>query len=201
VTRAIPSAVALAAALAMGGCGPRAKPPSGPLVAPVAETRWRTMRAEHQVAIDVTLDDGRHEQRTLRGLIAVEQPSRFRLRAFGPGGITLFDVLHVDGKTKVIEAIRDPNKSVLGGVIESMAGDLSAAFGLRPGTRSTRTDGDVMIVEEPARTVKLSKWKTVGAHAVPTRIDIVNKERRYTVGVDAGGIELDSPLDPAMFQE
>lgn len=188
-------------AIALAACGPRAKPPAGPRVAPVAETRWRTMRAEHQVAIDVTLEDGRHEQRRLRGVIAVEQPSRFRLRAFGPGGITLFDVLHVDGKTKVIEAIRDPNRSALGGVIESMAGDLSAAFDLSPGTRKRRTEGDLVIVEEPGRTVRLSKWKRVGAHAVPTRLDIDNRERRYTVGVDAGGIELDSPLDPGMFQE
>ncbi|MCU1281583.1 MAG: glycosyltransferase [bacterium] len=69
-----------------------------------ASDRWHTMRAEHRVTVEAS-----GQKRTLRGLIAVERPDRFRLRALGPGGITLFDVVSVGGEVRIIESIKDPN--------------------------------------------------------------------------------------------
>lgn len=161
------------------------------------------MRAEHQVAIDVTLDGGRHVERKLRGVIAVARPDRLRLRALGPAGITLFDLLYVGGDVKVIEAIRDPNASALGEIIHELAGDLSAAFGLVPAPAGRRTTAlkDTAIVEEPGRRVRLSRFTVLDGRAVPLRIDIDNAARNYRVGVDVREVALDQTLDPALFKE
>ena len=53
-----------------------------------ASPAWQTMRAEHRVTVEAG-----GQRRTLRGLIAVQRPDRFRLRALGPAGLTLFDVV------------------------------------------------------------------------------------------------------------
>ena len=162
-----------------------------------------TLRAEHQVAIDATLPDGKHDQRSLRGVIAVERPDRFRLRALGPGGITLFDLLSVGGRVKVVEAIKDPSKSSLGEIIQSMAGDLAASFLLEPAPpeRKITIEKDAVVIAEPTRTVRLSAFQIVNGQSVPARIVIDNSARHYTVTVTASGCELDSPLDPELFKE
>jgi hypothetical protein len=163
------------------------------------------MRAEHRVALDVTKSDGTHDQRKLRGALAAERPSRFRLRALGPGGITLFDLLYLDGRVKVMEAIKDPKASALGAVIESLAGDLSAALlfetGSPPRERTTRVENDALLVSDTDRTVRLSKFVQISGHAVPTRIDIDNQKLHYRVAVDVSDLEIDVPLDPALFAE
>jgi hypothetical protein len=194
---------ALAAVLLLAACGPHVAPVTGPPVAPSADGGWKTLRAEHRVALDVTLDGGRHDRRTLRGIIAVERPDRFRLRALGPGGITLFDVLAVKGEVKVLQSIKDPNASALGGVVQAMAGDLQAAFLLEPTPpgRTVRTAGSDVIIEEPDRTVKLSQFRAVDDKTVATRIGIDNRAHHYAVGVDATGVEVDRPLDPALWKE
>lgn len=197
-------AVALLVASATVGCGPRAKPPvAGPTVAPTAEMSWKTLRAEHRVTIDVQLDDGKHDRRSLRGAIAVERPDRFRLRALGPGGITLFDVVSVGGHVKVLQAIRDPSASALGEVIQSMAGDLQASFLLEPVPpgRKVAVEGDALVVQDGERTVRLSAWQLVGGKPVATRIAIENRARHYAVDVGASEIEVDSALDPALFSD
>jgi hypothetical protein len=161
------------------------------------------LRAEHRVAVDVRLADGTHERRTLRGAIAVERPDRFRLRALGPGGITLFDLVSVAGQVRVVQAIRDPSASALGGIIQAMAGDLQASFLLEPAPpgRTVTTERDALVVREPARAVRLTGWTLLGGKSVPTRVHIDNLERSYTVDVDASGIELDSTLDPTLFSD
>ncbi|HEX9103206.1 MAG TPA: glycosyltransferase, partial [Polyangia bacterium] len=75
-------------------------PPPAPELLP-ASTAWKTMRAEHRVTVEAG-----GQRRTLRGLIAVERPDRFRLRALGPAGLTLFDIVSVGGQARVIEAIK-----------------------------------------------------------------------------------------------
>jgi hypothetical protein len=162
-----------------------------PAVAPSEKPEWRTLRAEHRVALDAA-----GEKRSLRGAIAVEQPDRFRLRALGPGGITLFDLRVVGASVKVLQAIRDPSKSVLGEIIESLAGDLRAAFFL-----VGRRENNSMVVEDTERTVTLSHFVRVAGKAVASRIDIVNRAHHYTVAVDASNFEIDSPLDPALFSD
>jgi hypothetical protein len=185
------------------GCGPSL--PKRPTTPARVDTSWKTMRAEHRAALDVTKSDGTHDQRKLRGALAAERPGKFRLRALGPGGITLFDLLYVDGRVKVMEAIKDPKASALGAVIEALAGDLSAALlldlGQTPGARDVKLEGDVLVVREPERVVRLSKFTQVAGRAIPTRIDIDNAKLHYVVGVDVGELEIDVPLDPALFAE
>jgi hypothetical protein len=194
-------AFALTFTFTLSGC--HAPKPIAPLVAPTAHFDWKTLRAEHRVALDVTLADGKHDRRALRGVIAIERPVRFRLRAFGPAGITLFDLLSVAGRVKVLEAIKDPQSSALGPVIQSLAGDLSAAFLLEPTPpdRKVTVERDTVVVSEPARTVRLSAFTQANGHAVPTRIAIDNPSGHYAVVVDARENEADSTLDPALFKE
>ena len=68
---------------------------------------------------------------SLRGVIVVERPGRFRLRALGPGGITLFDLLSVDGRTTVVQSLRDPEGELFSRLLGSIAGDLASAYDLR----------------------------------------------------------------------
>lgn len=196
----------VAALLLLTACPPRGeiKPtPVAGAAAPTAEATWKTLRAEHRVALTVELDGGKREQRTLRGLIAVERPDKLRLRALGPGGITLFDIVVIDGKSTVKEAIRDPNGEKMRPLLSSLAGDLSASFLLTPAPadRAVIVEKDAVVVREPDRTVRLEAWQKAGAHAVPARIVIDNRARRYHVVVDARDVELDTPLDPALFSE
>jgi hypothetical protein len=180
--------------LSLAGC---AGLPQGGTTPARADTSWKSLRAEHRVALDVTRGDGTHDRRKLRGALAAERPGRFRLRALGPGGITLFDLLYVDGRVKVIEAIKDT--ASLKTIIESLAGDLSAA--LLFGEHQTTVENDVLVVSEPERTVRLSKFVQQKGHALPTRIDIDNLKLHYRVAVDVGELEVDEPLDPALFAE
>ncbi len=153
-----------------------------------ASTAWKTMRAEHRVTIEAG-----GQKRTLRGLIAVQRPDRFRLRALGPAGITLFDVIDVGGQVRVVEAIKDPNASALGKILPSMAADLSAAYDLepRPPERTVARDGDETVVRENGRVVR----------ETPARIDIDNAAGAYKVHVDVASVERDVALDPALWAQ
>ena len=164
---------------------------------------WHTERAEHRVSLDVTRSDGTHDHRTLRGALAVERPDRFRLRALGPGGLALFDIISVGGRVRVVSAIADPRASQLGAVIESLAGDLSAAYALDPAPpgRTVEKTADAIILREPDRTVRLSQFRAVGGRAVFFRADIDNRAHGYSVVVEVASLELDVPLDSALFQE
>lgn len=193
---------ALLLAILASGCGPRPKPAvSGAEVAPAPVPAWHTLKAEHRVTVEVALPDGKKERRELRGVIAVERPDRFRLRALGPGGITLFDLLSVAGRVEVLQAIRDPRSSALGPIISALAGDLQAAFRLAPAPagRSVAIEKGAVVVREPDRTVRLSRFSRVNGQAIATRIEVDNRARRYTVQVEVSQPTVDEPLDPALF--
>jgi hypothetical protein len=149
---------------------------------------WHTLRAEQRVTVEVG-----GERRKLRAALAVARPDRFRLRALGPAGITLFDVVYVAGRVRVLEAVRDPRASALGGVIASMAGDLAAAYQLAPAPpgRVVRREGTGLTVEEPERVVREAGG----------RIEVENRARHYHVTVESAAVELDAPLDPQLFAE
>ena len=182
------------------GCAPRPAP-AYPRALPSVDGGWRTLRAEHHVSVDARGEKG-HEQHALRGLIAVERPDRFRLRALGPGGITLFDLLYLHGEVRVIQSLRDPTRGILGKIIESMAGDLAAAFALAPAPigRSARIEGRAVIIEEPGRTVRLEDFRVFAGKSVPLRITVENRALDYRVTVSASDVTVDEPLDPALFK-
>ncbi len=186
--------------LALTGCAHQTPKPAA---APTADGGWHTLRAEHRVTVDVALEGGKHEQRKLRGAIAVERPAKFRLRALGPGGIALFDLLFRDGTVKVLQAIKDPASSALGPVIEALAGDLQAAFNLEPvpEARTVTVEKDHVAIKERDRTVQLWSFTTINGRAIPLRITVDNRARHYQVTVDAADVEVDVPLDPALFTD
>ena len=183
----------LAAALAVAGCahGPSLEA-HGAATALPAGGAWRTLRAEHHVRLEVQTPSG-PQTRQLRGLIAVARPDRFRLRALGPGGITLFDIVSVGGRVRVLQSIKDPHDSSLGPILESMAADLHAAYDLepRPADRHVERAGDETVVREPGRTVR----------ETPSRIDIADSALGYRVHVDVTAVDQDVTLDPEMWAQ
>lgn len=160
-------------------------------VMPVAES-WHTMRAQHQVTITAQTPSG-PQTRKMRGIIAIERPDRFRLRALGPGGITLFDLIDVGGQVTVVHSIKDPSNSTLGTLVRSMAEDLAAAYDLepRPPGRSISHRGDSVVIREPGRVVQ----------ETPSRIEIDNTAHHYKVQVVVSHVENDVPLDPNLWSK
>jgi hypothetical protein len=161
------------------------------------------LRAVHHVSVEVPLKDGKHDHRALRAAIAVERPDKLRLRALGPGGITLFDLLVVGGQTKVLSAIAETKTGAFGEVVRSMAGDLSAAYGLSPAPtgRTTTLETDAVVVSEPDRTVRLSRFRRMGNAATFTHAEVSHQAPAYSVSVEVSEVELDPVLDPGLFAE
>lgn len=188
------------------GCNSAPKPViiKGPVVQPVPDARWRTMRAEHRVQINAAKGDGR-ERTTVRGLIAIERPDRFRLRAMIPGsGVQLFDLVKVGGDVKVVKGVPTLDSSLQQRILLSIGADLSATYDLEPRLPYRKKDvgykeGEVRIVE-PERTVRLQQFKEVQGQSVPTHIEIRNNALDYDVVIDVESAVLDERLDPTMFR-
>ena len=168
----------------------------------VEHPAWTTLSAQHRVTVRVRLEHGT-DTRTLRGLVAVQRPGSFRLRALGPAGLTLFDLLVRDGQPKVVSAIRRPDQGASGkaldDVIHSLAADLACAFLLSPAPdgRAVTRQGDVVEVKEPGRTVQLTRF--AGTPATWRHAEIETPKYHVTVEVDEA--EVDATLDPAMFAD
>ena len=178
--------------------------PTVPASAALVETpSWRAQTAEHRVAVTVRLDKGGTEQRSMRGVVAVQRPDRLRLRALGPAGITLFDLLVTDGRPRVLSALRGPGDGgaghALSAVIASLAQDLACAYDLgpRPVGRKAWLDAGIVVVEEPGRTVRLSRFS--GTPPTWRRAEI--ETEKYSVTVDVDRVEIDPALDPSLFAD
>jgi hypothetical protein len=163
---------------------------------------WHTMSAQHHVVVTVQLAGGQHETRNLRGLVAVGQPDKLRLRALGPAGITLFDLLVIGGTQPVIiSAIRGPGDGASGQalseVITSLAADLACAYNLQPGPpeRHAVVEGDAVVVDEPGRRIRLSHYS--GTPATWRRAEI--KTPKYLVEVEVNEVVIDPAFEPAVF--
>jgi hypothetical protein len=188
----------VAVLVALAGCGahpplPRAAPGLG---------NWKTLTAEHRVTLDYKTKEGTREKRKLRGAIAVERPARFRLRALGPAGITLFDVLYDQGEVRVLRAVSDPSEgSTLGRIVQSMAQDIAAAYRLEPipPERKESVDKKEVIISDPRAQIRLTQFVASGNSVAPARMEIDNHALDYRVTVEVVDLKLDEPLDPALF--
>ncbi len=163
---------------------------------------WHTMSAQHHVIVTVTLANGQHETRSLRGLVGVAQPDKLRLRALGPAGITLFDLLLRAGtKPQILSSIRGPEDGpsgqALAEVITSLAADLACAYDLqpRPPERHVSVEGDAVVVEEPGRRVRLSRF--TGRPATWRRAEI--KTPKYLVEVEVNEVVIDPAFEQSIF--
>lgn len=195
----------LGGAVLGSGCDTKNKPIiiKGPLVQPVAESRWSTMRATHRVQLDLPKGDGR-EQFVLRGTVAVERPDRFRLQGFGPGDVTLFDIIKVGGDTRVIRTPPTSGSSLQEKILYSISADLSATYDLEPTLPSRQKtvglkEGELRITENE-RSIRAGQFKEVQGMSIPTHIVITNSALNYTVTIDVESANLDEKLDPALFR-
>jgi hypothetical protein len=205
---------------ALSGCAHAPRAPEAPVPAAEVWARFqagppghprllggfRTLRGQHHVTVDAETGGGGRERRTLRAVIAVERPDRFRLRALGPAGITLFDILYVDGNVDVIAAARRPEDGRFSALLDSIAGDLAATYDLAPylpfqNGRAFQLNGDVITIAEPKRVVHLDDFRGDGGRAAPRHIEIDNRSSGYHVSIDAHDSVLDEPLDPALFRK
>jgi hypothetical protein len=171
-------------------------------VAPPAAPTWRTLTAEHRVTVEATTEGGEARSGSMRGALAVERPGRYRLRALGPGGVQVFDLLWDQGQLTILAALRDPERSPLGALAGQLGGDLAAALQLEPAPpgRTTRVEGDTLNIREPERTVRLGGWQRIGGHPVATRIEIDNPAGRYRATVEVVEVDVDPALDPTLFE-
>ena len=183
----------VALALVLGGCAHLRTVPAD--VAYVRAPSWHTMTSQQRVQVLVHVGD-HDETKALRGLLAVERPDKFRLRALGPAGLTLFDLLVRHGEVKVISAIR--HSAALDDVIGSLAADLETAYALEPDPgRTIEQAGDAVVVHAGERTVRLSQF----AGSPPTWRKAEIETPRYRVTVSVEDVSVDPTLDPAMFTD
>jgi hypothetical protein len=202
LTRWSPSWLLVLLIIGAVGCAPqRLRPPRSQAAAPrlLDEGGWQTLRAEHRVLVET-----RGERRVLRGVIAVARPDRFRLRALGPGGITLFDVAWVGGQVRLLSSLQAAAPgSLLDRLIGSVAGDLAAAYDLapRPPGRQVRLDGHAVIIQEPERQLRLTHFRSLAGKVYPQEMIIDNLQGGYRVQVTAGETALDEALDPGLFPQ
>lgn len=190
---------ALACVIAFAvGCG---HTPRWPKAQPTETIAWQTLQSEHQVAVDFTTREGKHEQKRLRGAIAIERPGKLRLAALGPGGVRLFDLLLSDGQVSVLYAFRAMEGSAFGAALQSMARDLAAAYLLSPAPPERRVvaSGERVTITETDRTVVLTRFVTVAQQAIPTRIEA--SAATYHFSVDVVAITVDPKLDPQLFSK
>lgn len=193
------AALALLAVAGSGGCaGPRVRLPSAQ---PTTEPAWRSMQAEHRVNVEFATTEGKIERKALRGAIAIERPGKLRLAALGPGGIRLFDLLLANGQVTVLYTFRAIEGSAFGAAIQSMAGDLGAAYLLEPASPERAIekdrDGESVTIKEPGRTVHLRRFVSARGLAVPTLIEA--KTDKYQFVVDVVSVDVDQTLDPRLF--
>lgn len=204
-----PTSAALLATALVVGCGPRSPAglqvaaPLAPLMAGQTWGRFRTLSAVHRVTIEVG-DHGGGGRRALRGVIAVERPGRLRLRALGPGGVTLFDLLYRDGHATVLRSLVDPRGEAMGRLLPSITADLAAAYDLqpRPSGRRLLQAGAELFIEEPGRRVHLRDFRDTGRGPAPARMRIEagpQASPSYLVEIEVESTTLDPELDPALF--
>jgi hypothetical protein len=173
--------------LAALGCGPA--PPFPASLPPSGAMTWRTLRSEHSTVVIARLPDGRTERHRVRGLLAAERPDRLRLRALGPGDMTLFELVDRDGKCAVLHGPRGAAPTA-GGVLErvltALCDDLRAAYRLGPAPAGTRR-------------VSYGDWRAVGGSREPFRILIDDPAASFTADITVTRLTLDEPLPPELF--
>jgi hypothetical protein len=168
-------------------CGPAAPFPASP--PPPGAMSWRTLRAEHATVVTARLADGRTERRRVRGLLAAARPDRLRLRALGPGDVTLFDLVDRDGTCVVLSGPRGaapPADGAMARVLQALCHDLRAAYRL-----GTPPGGP--------RRVDYGDWRPVGASREPFRIRIDDPAAGFTADITVTRLALDDDLAPELF--
>ncbi|MCC6751021.1 MAG: hypothetical protein IT371_25415 [Deltaproteobacteria bacterium] len=105
---------------------------------------FRTLRTVHRVELEIPLPGGGVERRRFTGVLAVQRPSSLRLRVLGPFSLPLFDLL---GKGEAVQikhlAAILRRRSQLPGILDSIAADLRAAYGLGAAVRPEGPAGDL----------------------------------------------------------
>ena len=131
------------------------------------------MRAQHRVTIHRGSDG-----RKFRGLfLARRDNGRFRVRALGPGDVTVFDVL---GDARTCKQLEGP-ASANADAITNLCNDLRSAYHL-PGAK-----GDAE--------VKYDDWRTVGDYPVAWKTYVKVPANGWEVWIEVMSVELDVTVD------
>src|SRR5207302_6584254 len=102
--------------------------------------------------------EGQQVVRKIHGLFLARRPDRFRVRALGPGDVTLFDLAGgAGGRCGVLAAMRTPPEEA----VRALCDDLRAAYRLAP-------------TPAGAADIRYGDWRSVGGQPVPFRIWIHN---------------------------
>ena len=133
------------------------------------------MRAQHRV----TLHRG-GEGRKFRGLfLARRSDGRFRVRALGPGDVTVFDVVGDANGCRVLEGPQTAQPEVY----TNLCSDLRAAYQLPGG------HGDAE--------VKYADWRTVAGYPVAWKTYVRVPKNGWEVWIEVRDVELDVSVDDA----
>jgi hypothetical protein len=138
---------------------------------------WQTLSAVHRVHVRAHDREGRPVERTIRGLfVAARQPDRFRVRALGPGDVTLFDLAY-DGRDacRVLEAARTPPPELS----RALCDDLAAAY--RLGQRRSHS-----------AQIEYGDWRTVAGRPTPFSIVIRDASAGYDAEIRVVEVTLDA---------
>ena len=175
------------AAGALVGCGPAPPFPASP--SPPGAMKWRTLRSEQSTVVTARLPGRRTERHRVRGLLAAERPDRLRLRALGPGDMTLFDLVDRDGTCAVVHGPRGAAAQAGGAlerVLTALCHDLRAAYRL-----GTAPAGN--------RRISYGDWRAVGGSQEPFRILIDDPAAGFTADIAVTRLTLDDALPPELF--
>ncbi len=105
---------------------------------------YRTLKAVHRVALEISIDHRRSEKRTFRGVLAIQRPDRFRLQILGPMGVKLIDLLYIGGRAQLLYLAETLTKSShLPRIMGRVAEDIGVIYRLDP-----EFSADMLIMEE-----------------------------------------------------
>ncbi len=138
----------------------------------------------------------------MRGLIAIQKPDRFRLRVFGPGGISLFDLLSLPSGVEILSSIRDATDPQLRALFTSIAEDLRVAYDLgSSAAQVTAVEGDHVVRTNSDRSVTLSGFVATNGAVTFTDMKIENLRLHYRVHVKVSHLSLNPVLDSLLFDK
>jgi hypothetical protein len=145
--------------------------------APDAAFGWQTLSAVHRVHVRSRDREGRPVERTIRGLfVAARQPDRFRVRALGPGDVTLFDLAYEGGGgCRVLEAARTPPPELS----RALCDDLAVAYRLGPLRASTAQ-------------IEYGDWRSIAGRPTPFSITIRDPSAGYEAEIRVVDVTLDA---------
>ena len=123
---------------------------------------YRTLTTVHRVALEIAVSAKHSEKRSFRGALALRRPGHLRLQILGPMGVKVADLLHEQGRTRVLSVDRTLERSSrLSALLESIAGDIRAIYRLdsNPDVDRRRVEETVTLASRSAPLFNLREYR------------------------------------------